>query len=161
MQVGLEHVSLPGAGRTLRTTEPVTKGQLVIAEPPLVTVGGLRTLERPTRQLYRRGATALRSNVGAFLNLHAYLAAPAATRRLILAEFCSYDVLVAELPPTANMLPPGTPHVLANAMRVASWSVENVPACAGATVEELTRAQLCFELNSHSLAGDSSTADTH
>jgi hypothetical protein len=42
-------------------------------------------------------------------------------------------------------------------MRIAAWCRRHVAACAPLPQEELTRALLCFELNSHSLAGGDNT----
>eukprot|EP01046_Picozoa_sp_COSAG06_P049002 COSAG06_NODE_7443_length_2502_cov_1.574282_1_plen_711_part_00 len=152
----LRELDHPLVGRTVYAAVPLRAGQLLISERPLITVGGLYAVDdRALRRLYRAGAAQLRCGMTSFLNIHAFVHASTAIQQRLLDHFCSYEVHLplGKLPWHEPEHRATLPKLVQLAMRVSEWCCENVPCCEALAADTLTRAQCCFALNSHSLAG--------
>ena len=151
-------------GRTDCAAVPLSRGELLFHEAPLLRSVQLNTLPQDVQALFEQGAEALDFPwaLTAICNLQAYTSASSQVRQQVLSQFCSYDVHTPTLPPevsngsasvgtAANALPA----IIGDAMRVSRWWLSQVslqPPTIGResfSAEELTRAQCCFDLNAH------------
>ena len=90
-------------GTVLRSTAAIPAGELIFdPELPLLSAPRLKSLasscggSAEVRRLYRDAARGMDMDKDSFVSVHAYLSAAPATRKRVLSDFCSFEVLGAK-----------------------------------------------------------------